>query len=315
MKKQSTHYLALFFFIFFLFLANTATRAQCIADAGNDTTFCWNYTLQDSVFHVIGGNPAAIGGTPPYTYSWDTDYHVVILQDIINWNASDFLNDTSIANPKIIGKHWNHDPVTFVLTVTDSLGMVCKDSITVTFCEFWYPPMPLKYPPLNITINQGDSVIIGPLKKGNCSPFSYYWEPDYNITDPTEKNPLVWPDSSTSYRLILTDSIGCITEDTINIIVKDDVKEESFTKDSISFQIFPNPAKNVLNISYELPFTGKSADFYIYNSLGEKIDDFQLPLGEDHIQRDVSELTPGTYFYFMVVDDAIKKKGKFLITR
>lgn len=304
MKKQSTHYFALFFFfIFFLFSANTATRAQCIADAGNDTTVCFN---PGGSYINIGGSPTASGGVPPYTYTWEANRNYVVGQDTFSYFASDFLNDTTIANPKM---QVYSDSLTFFLTVTDSVGNVCKDTINIFCCMY------IMKSHIAVHLQAGDSANIYPSVNSSCGgPFKFLWQPDYNISDPTSAYPLVWPDSSLKYTVVITDSRGCQYYDYCEVIVSTvGIKQKN--EENFELQIFPNPAKNVLNISYELPFTGKSADFQIYNSLGKKINNFQLPPGEDHIQRDVSELTPGTYFYFMVVDDAIKKKGKFLIAR
>tara|TARA_B110000116_G_scaffold43512_1_gene35990 strand:+ start:1055 stop:1369 length:315 start_codon:yes stop_codon:yes gene_type:complete len=44
---------------------------------------------------------------------------------------------------------------------------------------------------------------------GGIPPFTYSWSPPISIFNPNTLNPLVFPDSSITYNLMLTDSTGC----------------------------------------------------------------------------------------------------------
>ncbi|MCB9231606.1 MAG: hypothetical protein H6581_08085 [Bacteroidia bacterium] len=78
-----------------------------VADAGLDTSGCPPDTA------VLGGNPAASGGTGPYTYSW---------------SPANNLSSTSVANPTVV-----YSGLTYTLSVTDANGCVGTDSVDVSF--------------------------------------------------------------------------------------------------------------------------------------------------------------------------------------
>jgi hypothetical protein len=77
------------------------TAAQLVVNAGNDTTVCSGATV------ILGGNPTASGGTPPYQYLWSNS--VVLETTVI------------VASTNSIMYLW----------VTDSLGATATDTVTV----------------------------------------------------------------------------------------------------------------------------------------------------------------------------------------
>jgi len=79
------------------------TTLPLIANAGSNATIC----LYNPA--VLGGNPTATGGTPPYTYTW-----------------SDGL--PAIANPTV----WPGLNHTYTLTVTDANSVSATSSVTIT---------------------------------------------------------------------------------------------------------------------------------------------------------------------------------------
>ncbi len=107
--------------------------AQCIADAGPDKIVCIIGSTVDSV--TIGGNPTASFGVPPYTYTWSAYYLFDLISNPIIFTASDFLNDTSVANPVL--KETFHDDLDFYLTVTDANNNVCRDTVRIRFSFFY----------------------------------------------------------------------------------------------------------------------------------------------------------------------------------
>jgi len=74
------------------------------ADAGMDSLTCG-----DSI--LLGGNPTAFNGIPPYTYSW---------------TPTNDLSDSSSANPMA-----SVSSTTYFLEVTDSLGCKAFDTISI----------------------------------------------------------------------------------------------------------------------------------------------------------------------------------------
>ena len=77
------------------------------AIAGFDTTICEGADV------TLGGNPAALLGTPPYTYQW---------------TPAASLDNPSVTNPVASPT----STTTYTLTVTDALGCFSTDQVTVT---------------------------------------------------------------------------------------------------------------------------------------------------------------------------------------
>lgn len=54
--------------------------------------------------------------------------------------------------------------------------------------------------------------------------YFYAWSPNYNISDTTIHNPLVWPSKDTTYMVYVVDKYGCTDVDTVRIFVQKDYK-------------------------------------------------------------------------------------------
>ncbi|MCH8904635.1 MAG: hypothetical protein IIA45_12055, partial [Bacteroidetes bacterium] len=105
----------------------TFSHAQCVAEAGNDTALCASFEL-DTFY--LGGSPTVSGGAPPYTFDWSCTYYFGPL----TFTASDFLDDTTLANPQLLQPA--DSLITFHLVVTDNLGNICQDTVSIRF-SFW----------------------------------------------------------------------------------------------------------------------------------------------------------------------------------
>src|SRR5690606_18151370 len=82
-----------------------------IADAGADQILCSTYSN-----NVLGGNPSAKFGVPPFTYSWTPTTN---------------LDDATASNPVLTTALTNN--ITYTLQVTDSNGCTGTDQITLTY--------------------------------------------------------------------------------------------------------------------------------------------------------------------------------------
>jgi hypothetical protein len=99
---------------------------QLYADAGHDTAF----TTQGT--HLLGAQPPAYGGTPPYSFQWmpPTD-----------------LNSDTIANPTFT--HTGMYPFAkFFLTVTDQQNCSAIDSVKITL--FYYAVEEIEPPSMKV---------------------------------------------------------------------------------------------------------------------------------------------------------------------
>ncbi|MCW5898362.1 MAG: hypothetical protein KIT10_03745 [Flavobacteriales bacterium] len=178
-----------------------ATMAQCAAHAGQDTIVCnnWMYTPQI----VLGGIPAATGGTPPYSYAWSAEHSYTVGSNTYYFTASDFLNDTTLSNPTLVDPF---DEIYYKLTVTDALGAQCQDSVFVRMANLGTH---LGY--ISATILAGDSFqfFFGSNVSGDYEPFTYVWHPNESLSDSTSLTAWAFPTEYTAYSLTGTDSYGC----------------------------------------------------------------------------------------------------------
>ncbi|GIV27662.1 MAG: hypothetical protein KatS3mg027_1476 [Bacteroidia bacterium] len=73
--------------------------------------------------------------------------------------------------------------------------------------------------PLDTSISLGYSVQITATGGSN-----YAWTPNYNISDTTAFNPIVWPYKDTTYFVIVTNQYGCVDTASVRIFVEKDYK-------------------------------------------------------------------------------------------
>lgn len=87
----------------------------------------------------------------------------------------------------------------------------------------------------------------------------------------------------------------------------------SSTKDTI--ELFPNPARNSIQISFSLPIEIPSCEIAIYNSLGQVIQTTQATKNQSEIfskQIDVSNFSSGLYFLFIKNNNTYIKNKTFI---
>jgi len=221
--------------------------SQVTAHAGNDTIVC--VSLNNTSQLQLGASDVATGGIPPYTYSWETNYNIVFGSTTYLLTASDFLNDTTIVHPTVI--NIEDDPVTFILTVTDSLGNIDKDTIIVS-------PSIFNTHLFEWTHNMisGDSIefVSLPNVGGGIPPLTYLWKPNHGLTDSTlYTNFWIKPTESTSYYITVEDSKGCIVTGTpvFHVYVGHlDIEDIISSNDNV-IKIFPNPSNGNIHINTE----------------------------------------------------------------
>lgn len=261
-------------------------KSQCVANAGIDKVVCSNLNGIDTT--IIGGNPPVTLGSPPYIYKWETNYTIGTFM----LTASDFLDDTSIANPRII--NGGVDSLRFTLTVMDSLGITCKDSVKITFSSFGFT-LQDKF----IIINQGDSAQIYPGIGGGIPPITYEWSPKAHLSDPFISNPWANPDSSTNYLATATDSAGCqATDPDIFEVFVNPVGINEFSTLSSQIEIYPNPLVNQSTILFNSSGV-KLMEAKIIDSNGRLVKQMDSKNNEWQIDRNDFEVG---LFYIQLMD-------------
>jgi hypothetical protein len=231
---------------FFSIVSLNLTFAQLTADAGGDNHFC---TYPDSINAlIIGGNPSALGGFPPYSYEWSIEPFDLFTGSNITITTSDVLNDTSIANPNIID-FTIKESFKFKLKVIDDIGQVAFDSCIVSFSSFAKTLMTYTY-----SIPYGDSIL---LTKGvnvgwlfDNDSLTFDWTSGETLSDSTlETDFWASPDTTTWYSVKVTDRYGCVAHgDPYYYVIVQSLGIDNNEKPEIS--IFPNPVKDILYIKY-----------------------------------------------------------------
>ncbi len=283
-----------------LFLLQTnLVKGQCIADAGPDIVVCCGFDGMDTV--QIGGNPTASGGVPPYTYIWESEWQVG------SWiyTASDFLDDTTLANPTIL---YTGENLTFHLTIIDSESNICTDSVNVKFSFFGTHLMYVYY-----DIQQGDSIFLTGLANvlGGIPPVEYLWRPNHGLTDSTSLSFWAKPDTSVAYYLTATDSAGCSATGApvyfVNVIPVS-IESQDLSKSIV--HIFPNPASNRITIKIESEKTEiKTLEFF--DSNGQLA--FKKETNENIVLLKTESLTKGLHFYKISASGKLIGQGKVIV--
>ena len=172
---------------------------------------------------TIGGNPSAIGGTPPYSYLW---------------SPSVGLNFDSVADPIVSGITSN---TIYTLSVTDSRGCTASDTVGVYLitCSLSAP---------SVQLNQCD------FDAQNIPSVFYQWYLQGNpINGATTRFYTV---GQTGYYFVkVSDSLGCSAQSPDTFVSYPACLTSGI--EAISglpvFEIYPNPAYNEITISYTNP--------------------------------------------------------------
>lgn len=121
------------------------------------------------------------------------------------WYQSSFLSDTSISDPFAFPL----DTTNFIVVGTDINGCSNQDTVSVIV-----NPLPLANAGIDNSICEGDSTQLN-ASGGD----TYNWTPITNLSDPLINNPYASPLTTTSYIVSVTDSNGCVQNDTVQITV------------------------------------------------------------------------------------------------
>lgn len=161
------------------------------ANAGAMDTVCAGQAIQ------IGGSPTAMGGTAPYTYSW---------------NPASGLNNPALANPMAM-------PVAttqYSVTVTDANGCTGTGSVIIQVLP---SPAADAGPDISICGGTGPVTLEGnPTASGGTPGYSYLWTPAPGTGAQTSSYE-VNPGTTTIYTVEVTDANGCVETDNATVFV------------------------------------------------------------------------------------------------
>jgi len=125
----------------------------------------------------------------------------------------------------------------------------------------------------------------------------------------TEEHPLVYPETTTTYILKLTDFKFDKTTDTITVNVID-------CAEPTSLLVYPNPTSDIVNFKFNSPIP-EQLKIELYDVIGRKIrvTNFQQNYEIKEVQMNLFNLASGMYFYRVVIGNEIKFTGKIVLLR
>ena len=212
-----------------------AQTSPFTVDCGNNTFFC-ERPISDTTLH-IGTQIKLLNGVAPYKYTWSCKPFKPSSK--LTFTASDFLSDTSIANPYIKDIPVRNKPWRFYLSVEDDNNNIATDSISIQYSQFIYGLFEADF-----TLNNGDSLqfyydhFVG----GGILPVKYYWTPSDGLEDSTRIDTWCKPLQSTIYYQYIIDSAGCISER--NLVYRINVITTSINENS-------DKSGNLINLRQE----------------------------------------------------------------
>ena len=271
------------------------TSSQITVDAGGQFNNC----SSDSINLNLGGAIPASNGQPPYTYEWSITPITPFPGSPVTYYASDFLDDTTKANPELIYFFPQFDTIDFYLVVYDSLNSFSSDTANVIFSSYVNSTFNQTY-----TLNHGDSIYLndGLNISGGIGSLSYLWKPNHGLKDSTVGSGF-WakPERSINYYVSVTDKLGCTAVGTefYFIIVNHIGLDENHLEGQV--RVFPNPTNHILNISIE---ELEIKNLSVCNILGEEV----YSSNRFKEQIDISILVNGIYILTLETDKGIVRK-------
>ncbi|MDB5201469.1 MAG: type sorting protein [Ferruginibacter sp.] len=246
-----------------------------IANAGADTTICFG---SSAFLHATGGS----------IYSWAPRTYLTA------FNSA----NTESRNPQF--------SMRYIVTVTDVLGCPkpVKDSMIVNVVRVIADAGP-----------RDTSVVIGqPLQLNGTGGTIYAWSPSRWLSDANIANPVALPEDNIRYALKVSNDIGCVGYDSIN------VKLYKVDPDIFVPTAFSPQADGLNDVFRPIPIGIKSLEsFRVYNRWGQLLFSTKQ-IGEGwNGKLGGADQGAGTYVWYAEATDyrgkKITKKGSVILIR
>lgn len=119
---------------------------------------------------------------------------------------------------------------------------------------------------------------------------------------------------SSTYRYVAFD--GNNQNDSVYIDIVFDVTALSVSEinKQSTFNLYPNPANNNVNINFEVPNVATSRQIIIYDVLGNKVADYSLSGTSGKLSVDVSMLNNGFYFFSLIENSKAVLTKKLMVS-
>lgn len=159
----------------------------------------------------------------------------------------------------------------------------------------------------DIYVPAGDSVIIGglPSASGGVPPYVYCWSPATYLNDSSLSNPVVSPQSSLVYTLMIIDHNFCTSYDSALISIdSSSIHLQELNTSGYSPHVYYAPVSRqlvvVLNIFFEL--FAKGIVINIYDVRGRQLLNYSLPFITDHFISIPLNNMPSIIFVYVSYD-------------
>ncbi|MFA5417209.1 MAG: T9SS type A sorting domain-containing protein [Bacteroidales bacterium] len=290
----------------FIVIYSSNLFAQCNANAGPDKVVCVGNNGVEPV--QIGGNPTAVAGTPPFTYTWEGKYQLTIGNLTFTTTASEILDDTTLANPTVINSTGLTDYFKLIVTVTDANSQVCKDTMWVRYSNFGYNLSVFIF-----SIQQGDSILLsqGSNVDGGIPPLQYLWRPNHGLTDSTHLDFWAKPQHSIDYYVTVTDAAGCSFEGPEYYWISvNPVGIETVNNSDVVVSISPNPARETIHFKINKENKGNLL-LKIFDLSGRLLITETFQGNEKSVN--VQDFKSGTYAFLLFESEVLLEKGTFMV--
>jgi hypothetical protein len=127
----------------------------------------------------------------------------------------------------------------------------------------------------------------------NPNVYSYSWTPTTGLSNPTIKNPVAFPTSTTNYIVTVSDTLGSTAIDTVKVNV--DICTNIDDILNTSFKIYPNPNNGLLKIE-STHYLEKEVLIKITTLEGKIILSNKIEQNSTLLSLDLSHLKKGLYF-------------------
>lgn len=185
-------------------IATPSVTTMYIVNTFNDTC-----TGVDTVIVNVNQPPSLTTSNDTIVCFGDTISISAIGIGDFNWTNGGSLSDDSIGNPLA----FPDTSTVYMVTLTDSIGCQSFDSVRVDV-----QPLPIIDAGGIINACKFVSDTLGGSPTGDSS-LVFSWSPSAGLINPDSANPIFNLGSDTTYYLTATDSLGCVSIDSVEVLV------------------------------------------------------------------------------------------------
>jgi hypothetical protein len=239
-----------------------------------------------------------------------------------NWSPT----DTIIACWN--GKNWRRidgpqTDITVLCTYNDELYVggafhIMADSTMYNIARYYEPPdttcdyLQAIIQPKNTVLNISDSTTVH-FYNNIIHGSSWHWDFGDGETDTVRMPVHTYAGAGVYNVTVIVTFQNCTDTAYTTITIVDDVGIKDNKNDSLEYlgNNIPNPFDNSTTIPYYIP-NGSKGTMQITNTKGELVDEYSLLQGKNELNVSIQKLTPGTYFYSIIINGEKKETRKMI---